>query len=338
MRLAVAGFGYWGRVVARAAVESPYVSLDCVCDLDADRLDEARLRHPGVTVTADHRQAFEQADAAFVATPLATHHAVALDAIRAGCHVIIAKPLARTEDECVALAEAAESRGVTLMVDHTFIYTAAVGRLQGLVDGGDLGRVVHVDSVRANLGLYQPDCDVAWDLASHDLAILDRLFGPPVEVSMNAHAALGSGQADLAYLALSYGDDGPFAHVHVSWLSPVKVRRFAVVGDRRMAVWDDTEPSEKIRIYDSGIEVPSREAAEGARVSYRRGDVLIPALDACEALQVELRHFVRCVREPGSKPLTDAWSGGRVVACLEAASASARVGGEWVPVRNFARA
>ncbi len=324
LRVAVCGFGYWGPNYARVVAESPNAKLVWVADPSQARMDAAVARFG---VPAYDRPWWSQCDAVMIATPVATHYALARRALEEGKHVVVAKPLAATVEQAEELVELAEANGLVLLVDHTFLYTGAVRRIKDLHDNGELGGLLYVDSVRANLGLFQHDADVLWDLAPHDVSILDYLTGKtPVAVSAVGADRAGSGHVDVAYLSLFYAD-GLIAHVHVNWLSPVKVRRVLIGGTRRMVVYDDTEPSEKVKVYSSGVDVDP----VAALVDYRVGDCWSPKLDITEALAVEFDHFAGCVRD-GRRPVTDGMSGVRVVRVLEAASRSLAAEGVRVAV------
>ncbi|MBI3492899.1 MAG: Gfo/Idh/MocA family oxidoreductase [Acidobacteria bacterium] len=295
-----------------------------VCDRQDDRLTSAAARYPVVATTTHVRQLFENpdVDAVAIATPVSTHFDLALRALQAGKHVLVEKPLAASSADALRLIEEAERRGRVLMVDHTFVYTGAVQKIASLVSSGELGDIYYYDSVRVNLGLFQHDVNVIWDLAVHDLSIMDHVLpSRPRAVSATGVSHVAGGHENIAYLTVFF-DNNLIAHMHVNWLAPVKIRRTLIGGSKRMIVYDDLEPSEKIKIYDSGITVNSRpESVYQMLVGYRAGDMWAPRLDATEALKTEVAHFVDCV-ERGTKPRTDAASGLRVVRLVEAASAS----------------
>jgi len=261
-----------------------------------------------------------------LATPVFTHHALAKRALEADKHVLVEKPMTRTVKEAQELIALAERKGLVLMVDHTFIYTGAVRRMKEIIDVGELGELYYMDSVRVNLGLLQHDIDVIWDLAPHDLSILTYLIpDKPQSVSAVGADHTGRGLVDVAYLTLHFANNF-IAHFHVNWLSPVKVRQNLIGGSRRMLVYDDMEPSEKVRVYDRGIQVRSQEGIYKALVDYRMGDVWSPKLELREALSVECEHFADCVQSK-KMPRSDGGSGLAVVKILEAASKSIANGG-----------
>jgi predicted dehydrogenase len=291
----------------------------------------ARQRHPDAFVCqrAEELWGMDELEAVAVATPVASHHALALAALRAGKHVWVEKPLAASSEQARELIEVADALGLTLLVDHTFIYTGAVQKIRQLVEGGELGRLRYYDAVRVNLGLFQQDVNVLWDLAAHDLSIMDYIFDgrPPKAVSATGLAHLAGRPENIAYLTCFFEDDF-LAHVHVNWLAPVKIRRTLVGGDRKMIVYDDLEPSEKLKVYDKGLtELRSAEDLHQVRIGYRTGDMWAPVLDDTEALAREVAHFAACVRG-GASPLTDGRAGLRVVQILEAADRSMHKRGE----------
>jgi predicted dehydrogenase len=339
---AVVGAGYWGRNLVRNAVQSPATRLNAVCDSDLARASMLAAGFAGVDAIQDLGQVFDDPtiEAIVVATPPATHLEVAMAAIEAGKHVLVEKPLASSYADGRALVNAAEERGVVLMCDHTYCYTPAVQRIRELLHSGELGEVQFADSVRINLGLVQRDVNVLWDLAPHDLSILDFILPQGcVPLAVAAHGAdpIGAGQACVAYLTLQL-PHGAIAHVHVNWLSPIKVRTTTIGGSKRTLVWDDLNPSQRIAVYDRGVDLadPSRLDADGRRqatVSYRSGDMIAPALPEKEALQGVMAEFAECVRA-GRASRTDGWSGLRVLDVLEAASRSLEFHGAVVPLRS----
>lgn len=327
----VIGYGYWGPNLVRNFQESGVARVTAVSDLSQGRLDLVRGRYPTIMTTPDHAALITRpdVDAVAIATPVGTHYDLALSALRAGKHVFVEKPLTQTAEQSRRLIDEAERRGLILMVDHTFIYTGAVRKIKALVDAGDLGEIYYYDSERVNLGLFQPDVNVIWDLAVHDLAIMGFIFTEqPVAVSATGIGHVPGKPANVAYLTL-YFDRPMIAHINVNWLSPVKLRRTLIGGSRRMVVYDDLEPSEKIKIYDKGIELSNgkpRGESELERVyetliGYRSGDMHAPKLDGTEALRREVLHFVDCIRQ-GARPESGGEAGLAVVTILEAATRS----------------
>ncbi len=319
------GYGYWGPNLARNFADTDGFCLRAIADARPDARAKAARRHSGVAVVEDAVQLIERADvdAVVVATPLATHHALAAAAIDRGKHVLVEKPLAASRREAEDLAQRAEAQGVRLMVDHTFVYTGAVRKIRALVDAGDLGELLYLDSVRVNLGLFQQDSNVIWDLAAHDLAILDHLIAErPVAVSANGSAVAGYRHENIAYITVHYAS-GFLSHFHVNWLAPLKIRQILLGGRQRMLVFDDMDPSEKVRVYDKGVDfdVQDDETRRQILISYRTGDMHAPKLDRREALSLVAAEFAASIAEK-RPPLTDAASGVRVVSLLETAERS----------------
>ncbi|MBP2320297.1 putative dehydrogenase [Kibdelosporangium banguiense] len=333
--MAVIGAGYWGPNLVRNIQATPQFHLRALCDLNVARAQEVLGRYSTVKATDSLAEtlADPQIEAVAVATPAGTHLEVALAAIEAGKHVLVEKPLASSYEDGLKLVNAAEERGLVLMLDHTFCYTPVVQRLRKLVHDGELGDLQYVDSVRINLGLVQPDIDVLWDLAPHDLSILDSILPPgvtPVAVAAHGSDPINAGRACVAYLSIKLSNDA-IAHAHVNWLSPTKIRTTIIGGSRRTAVWNDLDPTQPLAVYDRGVDWS--ENPEAKRVSYRIGDMVAPALPTGEALRAVMAEFAAAIIE-GRAPLTDGRSGLRVLAQLEAASASIAAGGTFVPVNG----
>lgn len=325
--VAVVGYGYWGPNLVRNFSDAADVHLVSVCDLNLDRLASMRKRYPAVEATSDYDTLLRdpRIHAIAISTPVASHFKLAMSALMAGKHVFVEKPIAATVEEARRLVEEAAKRRLVLAVDHTFIHTSAVGKMREIVESG-LGELYYYDSVRVNLGLFQHDVSVIWDLAVHDLSIMDYVLPMrPVAVSATGVSHVLGKPANIAYLTLFF-DSTLIAHVHVNWLAPLKVRRTLIGGSRRMIVYDDLEPSEKIKIYDKGITVGGPAPLSGAdayqaMVGYRTGDMWAPHLEVGEALAAEIGEFVHCIAT-GATPLADGHAGLRVVQILEAASRS----------------
>jgi predicted dehydrogenase len=343
--VAVVGAGYWGPNLVRNFQASTAFRLRWLCDLDAERARRALGRYSTVGVTDDLTVVLADPDvrAIAIATPAGTHHDVAMAALRAGKHVLVEKPLAATYADGLALVEEAERRGLTLMCDHTYCYTPAVLRIRELVRSGALGDVHYVDSVRINLGLVQRDISVVWDLAPHDLSVLDFVLPDgvrPVAVSAVGADPIGAGRSCVAYLTLRLSGGG-IVHIHVNWLSPVKVRTMLIGGSRRTLVWDDLNPTQRLSVYDRGVDITNPNAlatdtlgTERRRdllVSYRSGDMVAPALVEREALGSMVDEYATAIRT-GTAPLTDGRAGLRVLEILEAAERSLADGGALVPI------
>lgn len=331
-RVGLIGYGYWGPNLARNIASTPGLSLESIADTNPERLAKARVHHPGAFLASTPGMLIDyDLDAVVIATPVASHFELAYDALRAGLHVLVEKPMTSSYIDACALRESAETYRRILMVDHTFVYTGAVRKMHELLNHGLLGRPLFFDSTRVNLGLFQPDVDVMWDLATHDLSILHRLLRGrlPASVIARGHDPLRHGKATSAQLALDY-EDGFRATIGVSWLSPVKIRRIVLGCSREMVVYDDIEPTEKVKVYDMGVNIDDQTRL----VDYRTGDVRMPKLAFDEALSVELAHFataIDCFASGLEHPLlVDADAGVAVVRILEAASLSARNDGQRV--------
>lgn len=335
MKAAVIGAGYWGPNLIRNFLSLDDIEGVVACDKDASRLDRMRRQFPGIETSSDHMDVIARPDIDLVAiaTPVSSHFEIAKLALNTGKHCFIEKPITSSVAEARELVELAEAKGLTLFVDHTFIYTGAVRKMKEIITSGRLGDIYYFDSVRVNLGLFQHDVNVIWDLAPHDLSIMDYLLEEkPVAVSAIGSCHVGNGLEDIAYLTLTFESD-LIAHFHVNWLAPLKIRKTLIGGTRSMIVYDDTEASEKVKIYDKGIDVTTREGVYNTLVQYRTGDMVSPKLEQDEALAVGTRHFVDCVKEK-KRPTTDGQSGINVVRILEASELSIKNQGMLVPLSN----
>ncbi len=336
--IGVIGCGYWGPNLLRNFADNETAELRWICDLNTKRLETLNRRYPSAHRTADYKEILRdpQLDAVVIATPVATHYNIAREALRAGKHVLIEKPFTANVREAEELIELAEHNKLTLMVDHTFIYTDAVRKIKEIVTSGQLGELLYFDSVRINLGLFQRDTNVVWDLAPHDLSIMDYILErQPEAVSATGSCHIEEGIENIAYVMLRFSDQF-IAHFHFNWLAPVKIRRTLIAGSRQMIVYDDIEPTEKIRVYDKGVTTNRRdetdadkEAAYRTLINYRTGDVWVPKLDPTEALSRVVTEFLESI-ETTRRPLTDGHAGARVVRLLEAAQASIKQGGRLV--------
>ena len=324
VRVGVIGYGYWGPNLVRNFAESGSAQVDAVSDMKPERRALAESRYPGVRATADAAAllADPALDAVAIATPVSTHFELGMKALAAGKHVFMEKPLASTSEQALQLIEEAERRRRVLLVDHTFVYTGAVRKIRELVDQGGLGDIYYYDSARVNLGLFQHDTNVIWDLAVHDLSIMDFVLpARPVAVSATGISHVPGKPENIAFLTLFF-DGSLIAHIHVNWLAPVKLRRTLIGASQKMIVYDDLEISEKVKVYDKGITVSDDpESLYRLLVGYRAGDMWAPRLDTAEALQTEVRHFLACVRGQ-EQPQSGGHAGLRVVRILEAATLS----------------
>lgn len=336
--IGVAGYGYWGPKLVRNFYELPNADLLKVSDLRSERLEKAQAHYPTVKVTQDYRELLTDSriDAIAIATPISTHFELAMKALKAGKHLLVEKPLTSNSEQAVRLIEEANRRNLTLMVDHTFVYTGAVQRIKELLVNKELGAIYYYDSVRVNLGLFQHDVNVMWDLAVHDLSIMDYLLpSKPVAVSATGISHVPGEPENIAYLTLFF-EENLIAHIHVNWLAPVKVRRTLIGGSQQMILYDDIEPSEKIKVYNKGITIDNKNEEESVYqmlIGYRTGDMLAPQLSTTEALRTEALHFINCI-EKAQPPLTDGEVGLRVVEILESATRSMKERGSLVKVKT----
>lgn len=320
----IIGYGYWGPNLLRNFNESHGSKVIGVCDLRADRLAVVMRSYPFIKVTKNFREIInnKDIDAIVIATPVSTHFELGMLALKAGKHVLMEKPLALSSKQCLLLVKEAKKRKLVLLVDHTFVYTGAVKKIHELIKDDTLGKIYYYDSVRVNLGLFQNDVSVIWDLAVHDLSIMDYLLGKtPYMVSATGINNIARQPENIAYITLHF-ENKLIAHIHVNWLAPVKIRRTLIGGSKKMVVYDDLDPSERLKIYDKGIITGSdSKAMHKMLVSYRTGDMWSPKIDITEALRSEADHFIWCIKNEKT-PITDGESGLRVVKILEAATRS----------------
>lgn len=325
IRFGVLGYGYWGPNIVRNLQTLEEAEVVAICDKSPAALRRAKQMYPGVRLTSDCDELVRSTDidAIAVITPVWTHFKFAKSALCNGKHVFVEKPFTATAEEAEQLIELAESRGLKIMVDHTFLFTGAVRKIRQMIDEDTLGKLFYYDSTRVNLGLFQHDVNVIWDLAPHDLSIVDYLIGRPPEAIVATGEAHLNGLVDVAFIT-AYFPDNVIAHINVNWLSPVKVRTTLIGGEKKMLMWNDLEADEKIKIYDKGVQIGnSREGLYDLLVSYRSGDMWAPKIEQLEALRVELGYFVECIQN-NSTPFNDGAAGLRVVKMLEAAEESLR--------------
>ncbi len=336
MKLAVIGCGYWGPNLVRNFVQSNKLDGVICCDLDSKRLDRMKTLYPSVEVLNDYKELLEREDldAVAIATPVKTHYPIAKDFILHGKHVLIEKPFTHSYETALELIKLAEEKKLILMVDHTFEYTAAVNKIKTIIENGELGRILYISCIRVNLGLFQPDINVVWDLAPHDISTIIYIMGEiPISVNCQGKAHYHSGIEDVATTTLNF-KNGVIAFIHSSWLDPNKIRRTTIVGSKKMLVYDDIEPQEKIKIYDKGVEVPPYyDTYADFHFAYRYGDIYSPRIEDYEPLKKECDHFIECIKR-GIPPLTDGYSGLRVVSVLEAASKSLKLSGKAVQIQG----
>lgn len=329
MVVGVIGCGYWGPNLLRNLNQQSIARVKYCCDLNDARLAHMKSLYPQVTTTKRFQDLIDDPEVAgiAIATPVSTHHPIAKACLEGGKHVLVEKPLAASIAEAEDLTATAKKHGVVLFTGHTFVYNAAVEKMKSLVEAGELGEVFYVSSTRVNLGLFQEDINVIWDLAPHDISILNYILGrEPVTVSTFARSYIRPGIEDVAFVALQY-PKGVVAHIHVSWLDPCKIRRTTLVGSKKMLVYDDTSALEKIRVYDKGVTIqPHYDTFGEFQLSYRFGDIIVPKINDVEPLKVECAHFVECIRN-GKSPKSDGRAGLAVVKVVERACESAKLGG-----------
>lgn len=334
LNVAVVGCGYWVPNLIRNFNQIPECNMKMCCDLDDQKLKRIESLYPNIKVTNRIEDILEDEsiDAVAVATPVFAHKEIGIQCLEHSKHVMIEKPMASSSEECLALIESAERNNKVLMVGHTFEYTAAVNKIKKIVDSGELGDILYVSCVRVNLGLFQPDINVVWDLAPHDISIilyvLEKL---PNAINSQGRAHFKPDIEDVANVTLNF-PNGTIAFLHDSWLDPAKIRKITFVGSKKMLVYDDINPNEKIKIYDKGVDVPPYyDTYAEFQFSYRYGDIYTPKLDEYEPLREECKHFLDCI-ETGQTPRSDGYSGLRIVSILEAANKSMRNGGGRQPV------
>ena len=327
VRVGAVGCGYWGPNVIRNLDAVPGFELCCVCDADQERLRPVAARYPSAraTTNVDDILGDPAIDAVYLATPVSTHYTLVKSALEHGKHVLIEKPLATRVDQARELADLAAARGLTLMVGHTFVFSPPVRKIKELIDAGLIGPIYYVETTRVNLGLFQKDVSVLWDLGPHDLSILMYWLGEvPLQVSARGRSYLGEALEDVAFLTLEF-PSGILAQLQISWLAPTKLRRTSVVGRQRMIVYDDLEPVAKVKIFDRGVDRQPASFGE-FQLTYRSGDILSPRLDTTEPLYIECAHFLECI-QTGRVPDTSPRSGVDVVRVIQAAERSLRLGG-----------
>jgi len=327
VRVAAVGCGYWGPNVIRNLDALPGFELRWVCDADPDRLQPVAARHPAARATRRIDDIFEDpgVDAVYLATPVSTHFELTKRALLAYKQVLLEKPLATTVQQAEELAELAASRRLTLMVGHTFVFSPPVRKVKELIDAGLVGPIYYIETTRVNLGLFQKDVSVLWDLGPHDLSILMYWLGEvPVTVSARGRSYLGEPLEDVAFMTLEF-PSGILAQVQLSWLAPSKLRRTSIVGRQRMIVYDDLEPVEEVKIFDRGVDRQPASFGE-FQLTYRSGDILSPRLDATEPLYIEAAHFLECIRT-GRTPDSGPQAAVDIVRVIQAAERSLRCGG-----------
>jgi predicted dehydrogenase len=330
IRIGVIGYGYWGPNIVRNFHAATDARVTVVCDQRTESLKRAQQAFPGVAVTTEVDKVLTSpdVDAVAIVTPVWTHFDLAKAALENGKHVFVEKPFTATTAQAQELVELGAKKNLRIMVDHTFLFTGAVKKIRQLIEGEELGKLYYYDSTRVNLGLFQHDVNVIWDLAPHDLAIMDHLIQDQPTGIVATGASHLNGHEDVAYITV-YFQSSMVAHFNVNWLSPVKVRTTLIGGEKRMVVWNDVEADEKVKVYDRGVEITAREGVYNLLVSYRSGDMWAPKVEQVEALKAECQYFIECV-EDGKDPFNDGQAGLKVVRMLEAADRSVKAQGRLV--------
>lgn len=324
LRVGVIGYGYWGPNIVRNFHAQDDSRVAMVCDKSPDALKRVNKTFPGIAVTTDPNELISspEIDIVAVVTPVWLHYDLAKAALENGKHVFVEKPFTSNTAQAKELIELAERKHLKIMVDHTFLFTGAVRKIRRLIDDGELGKLYYYDSMRVNLGLFQHDVNVIWDLAPHDLAIMSYLLKAKPEAVVATGQAHLNGLEDIAFITV-YFPDNVIAHINVNWLSPVKVRTTLISGEKKMLVWNDLQADEKIKIYDKGVNIQNREGVYDLLVSYRSGDLWVPQVEQTEALKLEMAHFLKCIQD-NETPINDGIAGLQVVEMLEAAETSVK--------------
>ena len=335
--IAIVGCGYWGPNLLRNFNALPDCNVKYACDVDIDRLAHMKVLYPQIQITTDFDRVLtdDNIDAVAIATPVCFHFALARQCLQAGKHAFIEKPMASSVSECKELIEIAENKGLTIMVGHTFVYSQPVRKIREIIDSGELGEIQYISARRLNLGLFQNDINVAWDLAPHDISIiLYTLEDIPVSVNCQGKAHIHPEIEDVTNMTLNFSNGG-FATIQSSWLDPNKVREMTFVGSKKMLVYDDTQPNEKLKIYDKRVEAPPYyDTFAEFHYSYHYGDMYSPHLKQIEPLKVEAEHFLNCIKY-GNKPESCGQEALKVVQILEAASESLKIGGGKVEIESI---
>ncbi len=334
MKVGIIGLGYWGPNLLRNFLAQPDVEKVVACDMREDRLKLISQKFPSVHLSNNCQETLTgDCDLVVIATPVATHYPIAKKALENNKHIWVEKPFTASVAEAEELIEIAESRNLKIFVDHTFIYNGAVIKMKELIEKNELGDILYFDSERINLGLFQKDVNVIWDLAPHDLSIMQFILGKNAKAISANGIANFNGKENIAHISI-YFEDNCFAHFHVNWVSPVKIRRMIVGGTKKMLVYDDMENFEKIKVYDSGIDIKSAEGIYEALVQYRIGDMYSPKVNQTEALALGARECIDAIKQ-NRQPLTSGYDGLEVVKLLEASDKSLKGMGKIVEVNDF---
>jgi len=336
LKVGIIGCGYWGTHLIRNFISSPNWEVVGICDINTSQLDKQKSLYSWLNIFTDYNLLLSDTsiDAIVIATPVFSHYEIAVKSLNAGKHVWVEKPLTFTAEQSEVLVKLADDKKLILNVDHTFIYTPAVKKMKEIIDSGELGEILYFDSVRVNLGLFQHDVNVIWDLAPHDISILAYcLDKKPISVNAVGKCLVRYNEKEhenIAYMTVNF-DDRTIAHFHVNWLSPIKIRKIIIGGTKKMLVFDDMQPTEKIKVYDSGVNLKSKDDIYETLIQYRTGDMYSPAVSNKEALREEVDHFHECINNQ-INTITPGESGLYVVKILEAANESLKNGGKLVNI------
>ncbi|HEX9970850.1 MAG TPA: Gfo/Idh/MocA family oxidoreductase [bacterium] len=334
INVAVIGCGYWGPNLIRNFNSITECKIKMCCDVNSKRLSKMKQLYPEIEITRDYKDilAADEIDAVAIATPVRSHAELALNCLEANKHILVEKPITASVDECKELIKLAKAKQKILMVGHTFVYTASVNKMREIIESGELGEILYISGERLNLGLFQDDINVIWDLAPHDISIILYLLKKiPISVNAQGKAHYKKNIEDVAWVSLNFGDN-LVAFLHNSWLDPYKIRKMTIVGSKKMLVYNDIDPNEKIKIFDKGIKVPPYyDTFAEFHFSYRYGDIYSPRIEEFEPLGKECQHFIDCIQK-NQRPLSDGYDGLKVVAILEAASESLKNAGKSIPI------
>ena len=331
LNIAVVGFGYWGPNIVRNFYSAEKANVVFVCDRESKALKRVERSYPGIKTTADYDDivSSSEVDAIAIVTPVRAHYELARKALNNGKHVFVEKPFTSTVAQAEELIELADSKNLIIMVDHTFLFTGAVKKIKEFVDDNILGELYYYDSMRVNLGLFQHDVNVIWDLAPHDLSIMDYIVGEKAEaITATGKKHFCNGHEDIAFITVFFANN-LIGHFNVNWISPVKIRTTLIGGEKRMLVWNDLEADEKVKIYDKGVNIENREGVYDLLIKYRSGDMWAPRVEQSEALKTEIEYFIDCVLND-QVPFNDGQAGLRVVKILEASNESLKNNGKMI--------
>jgi len=331
INVGVVGFGYWGPNLVRSFNSNERSTIKAVCDFNKDALAKAKCLYPHIETYGEYNDLIScpDIDAIAIATPVTSHFELAKSALENGKHIFVEKPFTASVEEAEELINLSKKNNLLIMVDHTFLFTGAVKKIKELIDEDIMGDILYYDSTRVNLGLFQNDVNVVWDLAPHDLSIIDYIIKKkPISISAQGIDHFGRGQENIAYITMQF-EEKMIAHININWMSPVKIRSTLIGGQKKMLVWNDLKSDDKIKVYDKGVDVDNKESIYKLLVDYRSGDMWSPKLDMTEALKVEVNHFIDCI-DNNTVPINDGECGLRIVKMLLAANESLKNEGKMI--------